>query len=182
MCVWSLDTRCKAINLWTLLQSKKVFTINMAKNMLNKIEWFTGKNNNVYITEPNLFKRHLWQKLMGQGFPFFIFLQETAKSLVFCRHFNVKTKQTKMLSSKQTSKSRNKNKQKLNNTHKVKAKSQRHKTSSSPYNPINQSPYFRTIPTYGFHPQYPVSNNWFNRISYPWHQVSFPAQQICYSV
>jgi len=149
MCVWSLDTRCKAINLWTLLQSKKVFTINMAKNMLNKIEWFTGKNNNVYITEPNLFKRHLWQKLMGQGFPFFIFLQETAKSLVFCRHFNVKTKQTKMLSSKQTSKSRTKT-NKLNDTQKVKVKQHwKHHHHTTPSTTVSL---FHTIPTSRFHP------------------------------
>jgi len=32
---------------------------------------------------------------MGQGFPLFEFLQEAAKSLVFCRHFNTENKPNK---------------------------------------------------------------------------------------
>ncbi|WVZ15127.1 hypothetical protein V8G54_012693 [Vigna mungo] len=44
---------------------------------------------------PYLVKRHLWQNLIGQFFPFFKFLQVAAKFSFFCRHFTVENQQNK---------------------------------------------------------------------------------------
>lgn len=43
-----------------------------------------------HSTKSNLFNRHLWQNLIGQYLSFFIILQAATKSIVFCRHFNIK--------------------------------------------------------------------------------------------
>lgn len=61
------------------------------KSITTKNKWKSNSKDyiNTRNQQSNLFKRHLWQNFMVHSFSPFLFMQDAAKSMVFCRHFSI---------------------------------------------------------------------------------------------